>query len=188
MLLQKFLSRKKLSRKYRSIFGLKNQSCDRRKIIFLRFLFSCRFGRLPRFGALRVCNQCERSTNIKVGRDAACCIVERPVENPKILLTLHNARKSHCTGHQIQWAGRWTMWQPSGLISALNQARFISLSRCRHRYCPAVGGKVPSDLCSSWAETRPYTFRRTLVRSSLQPDVGLKRSAAARPLQAMQCF
>ena len=28
MLLQKFLSRKKLSRKYRSIFGLKNQSCD----------------------------------------------------------------------------------------------------------------------------------------------------------------
>jgi len=30
MLLQKFLSRKKLSRKYRSIFGLKNQSCDRR--------------------------------------------------------------------------------------------------------------------------------------------------------------
>jgi len=30
MLLQKFLSRKKLSRKYRTIFGLKNQSCDRR--------------------------------------------------------------------------------------------------------------------------------------------------------------
>jgi len=30
MLLQKFLSRKKLSTKYRSIFGLKNQSCDRR--------------------------------------------------------------------------------------------------------------------------------------------------------------
>jgi len=30
MLLQKFLSRKKLSRKYRSIFGLKNLSCDLR--------------------------------------------------------------------------------------------------------------------------------------------------------------
>jgi len=33
MLLQKFLSRKKLSRKYRSIFGLKNQSCDRRLLV-----------------------------------------------------------------------------------------------------------------------------------------------------------
>ena len=32
MLLQEFLSRKKPSRKYRSIFGLKNQSCDRRKV------------------------------------------------------------------------------------------------------------------------------------------------------------
>jgi len=31
MLLQEFLSRKKLSRKYRSIFGLKSWSCDRRK-------------------------------------------------------------------------------------------------------------------------------------------------------------
>ena len=30
MLLQEFLSRKKLSRKYRSIFGLKSWSCDRR--------------------------------------------------------------------------------------------------------------------------------------------------------------
>jgi len=30
MPLQKFLSKKKLSRKYRSIFGLKNQSCERR--------------------------------------------------------------------------------------------------------------------------------------------------------------
>jgi len=32
MLLPKFLSRKNLSRKYRSIFGLKNRSCDRRQI------------------------------------------------------------------------------------------------------------------------------------------------------------
>ena len=32
MLLPKFLSRKKLSRKHRSIFGLKNRSCDRREI------------------------------------------------------------------------------------------------------------------------------------------------------------
>ena len=30
MLLPKFLSQKKLSRKYRTIFGLKNRSCDRR--------------------------------------------------------------------------------------------------------------------------------------------------------------
>ena len=31
MLLPKFLSRKKISRKYRSIFGVKNRSCDRRE-------------------------------------------------------------------------------------------------------------------------------------------------------------
>jgi len=32
LLLPKFLSRKKLSRKYRSIFGLKNRSRDRRNV------------------------------------------------------------------------------------------------------------------------------------------------------------
>jgi len=48
MLLQEFLSRKKLSRKYRSIFGLKSWSCDWRQMGFFpsaaQFLPKCAHG------------------------------------------------------------------------------------------------------------------------------------------------
>jgi len=93
--------------------------------------------------------------------------------------TLRNAHKSHCTGDLIQWAGRWTMWQPSGLTSALNPARFISLSRCRHRYCPA-GGRSLVILVSHLflvLYALPYTMTLVGMHSPLHDLVTLVRSS-----------
>ena len=80
VLLQKFLSRKKLSRKYRSIFGLKNQSCDRRQLSIKTLLsesFQC------------LCNQAHRRDN-KTSKTTSRTILQ-PAPN-----TQYAARSTAC--------------------------------------------------------------------------------------------